>query len=59
MPAKRGKKEKWAGKDKCPPQTEEDMAAWQEENELLYNKKNNAYKDFRKKDAMWESKAAS
>ena len=38
---------------------EEDMASWLEENELLYNKHINAYKDFRKKDALWESKAAT
>ena len=38
---------------------EEDMASWLEENELLYNKKLNAYKDYRKKDSLWESKAVS
>lgn len=38
---------------------EEDMASWLEENELLYNKKLNVYKDFKKKDALWDAKAAS
>jgi len=38
---------------------EEDMASWLESNELMYNKKLNYYKDFRKKDALWEAKAAS
>ena len=38
---------------------EEDMASWLEENELLYDKKLNAYKDFKTKDALLESKAAS
>uniref|UniRef100_K1PYZ7 MADF domain-containing protein n=1 Tax=Magallana gigas TaxID=29159 RepID=K1PYZ7_MAGGI len=37
---------------------EQDMASWLEVNDLIYNKKLNAYKDFRKKDALWESKAA-
>lgn len=37
---------------------EENMASWLEVNNLIYNKKLNAYKDFRKKDALWESKAA-
>ena len=35
------------------------MASWLEANELIYNKKINAYKDFRKKDALWEGKAAN
>ena len=35
------------------------MASWLEVNDIIYNKKVNAYKDFRKKDALWESKAAS
>ena len=34
------------------------MASWLEANDLIYNKKVNAYKDFRKKDALWEAKAA-
>ena len=38
---------------------EEYMALWLQENELLYNKNLNAYKDYKKKEAMWESKAAS
>ena len=29
------------------------------ENELLYNKKLNAYKNYSKKDVLWESKAAT
>uniref|UniRef100_K1RRW5 Heat shock 70 kDa protein 12B n=1 Tax=Magallana gigas TaxID=29159 RepID=K1RRW5_MAGGI len=37
---------------------EHDMASWLEVNDLIYNKKLNAYKDFRKKDALCESKAA-
>ena len=37
---------------------EDDMASWLEVNELIYNKKLNAYKDFRKKDILWELKAA-
>lgn len=37
---------------------EEDMASWLEVNDLIYNKKLNAYKDFRKKDNLWEAKAA-
>ena len=35
------------------------MASWLEENELLYNKKLNAYKDYRKKNTFMESKAVS
>ncbi|WAR19146.1 hypothetical protein MAR_000984 [Mya arenaria] len=35
------------------------MASWVEENELLFNKRLNAYKDFKTKDALWESKAAT
>ena len=38
---------------------EEDMVLWLQENELLYNKKINAYKNYRKKDVLWESKAAT
>lgn len=38
--------------------TQEDMASWLEVNDLIYNKKLNAYKNFRKKDALWEFKAA-
>ncbi|XP_062588499.1 uncharacterized protein LOC134250165 [Saccostrea cucullata] len=38
---------------------EDEMASWLEANEILYNKKLNAYKDFKKKDSLWESKAAS
>ena len=38
---------------------EEDMALWLQENELLYNKKLTAYKDYKKKETLWESKAAS
>lgn len=33
------------------------MASWLEVNDHIYNKKLNAYKDFKKKDALWESKA--
>ena len=36
---------------------EDDMASWLEVNELIYNNKLNAYKDFRKKDILWELKA--
>lgn len=32
------------------------MASWLEVNDHIYNKKLNAYKDFKKKDALWESK---
>ena len=34
------------------------MASRIEENELIYNKKVNADKEFKKKDALWESKTA-
>lgn len=34
------------------------MASWLEGHELIYNKKLNAYKDFRRKDVLWEEKAA-
>ena len=37
---------------------EENLASWLEENEVIYNKKLTAYKDFRKKDALWDSQAA-
>lgn len=37
---------------------EEDMASWREVNDLIYNKKLNADKNFRKKYALWEFKAA-
>ncbi|KAL5018596.1 hypothetical protein ScPMuIL_004318 [Solemya velum] len=37
----------------------DDLASWIEMNVLIYNKKLNTYKDARKKDALWEFKAAS
>lgn len=33
------------------------MVSWLEVNNLIYNKKLYAYRDFRKKDVLWESKA--
>ena len=37
---------------------EEGMAEWIQENECLYNKKLNSYKDKQRKDKLWDDKAA-
>lgn len=36
-----------------------DLASWIQDNEIFYNKKLNVYKDYKKKEALWQEKSAS